>query len=107
MHQRTRDVQQAAAPQNAVRQFENAQAHRVGAGRFVISDKALCLQRPEDVVRRPTMQTRRAGHLARVQRTLGRMQHAENFRRGDDRTNGFSERADPGDLRGLGGSRRP
>jgi hypothetical protein len=39
------------------------------------------------------MQRGRARNLACVQRTLGRMQHAENFRRGDNRTDGFSEGA--------------
>jgi hypothetical protein len=53
------------------------------------------------------MQARRAGHLARIQRTLGRVEHAENLRRGDDRTDGFSERADLRDFGRLGGCGRP
>jgi hypothetical protein len=35
------------------------------------------------------------------------MQHTENLRRGDDRTDGFSERADLRDLGGLTGARSP
>jgi hypothetical protein len=35
------------------------------------------------------------------------MQHAENFRRGGDRTDGLSERADLRDFGGLGGCGRP
>jgi hypothetical protein len=53
------------------------------------------------------MQRGRARNLACVQRTLGRMQHAENFCCSDDRTDGLSGRADLGDLGGLGGSGRP
>jgi hypothetical protein len=45
VHQRARQVHQPAAPQNAIGNLQNMQAHRVAARRFVVTDEALRLQR--------------------------------------------------------------
>ena len=68
VHQRPRQIHQPAAPQHAIGEFENVQADRIAAGRLVVSDKSLGLQRAENVVRGAAMEPGGAGDLARVQR---------------------------------------
>ena len=53
-----------------MRDLEDVQAYRVGPRRFVVADKALGLQRAQDVVRGPAMEPRGAGDLAGIQRPL-------------------------------------
>lgn len=94
VHQRTCDVEQAAAPQRPVGQFEDIQAHCIDAGRLVIADKALALQCPQDVVRGAAMQTCVARDLARTRRTPGYVQYPKNGRCRDNGTHGLSKRTD-------------
>jgi len=89
MHQRARDVDQPAAPQHPIRQFENMQTDGVSTGGLVITDKALGLQSPQDVVRGPAVQARAARDLARVQRAFGRVQNPENFAAATTAPTGF------------------
>src|SRR5207302_4342927 len=66
------------------------QADRIAAGRLVIPDKFLGLQRPQDVVGGPPMKARGAGDLARIQRPLRNMQDAQHFCRRDNRAYWFA-----------------
>jgi hypothetical protein len=64
VHQRPRQIHQPAATQHAIGEFENMQADRIAAGRLVVTDKSLGLQRPQDVVGGAAMETGGAGDLA-------------------------------------------
>ena len=90
VHQRARQVHQPAAPQHAIGEFEDVQADRVGAGRLVVADKPLGLQRAQDVVGGAAMQPRGARDLARIQRPLRGVQRAQHFGRRDDRADRFA-----------------
>ena len=85
MHQRTSQVHEPAAPQDAMRDLENVQAHRIGPRRIVVADKALGLQGSQDVVRGPAMKPRGAGGLAGIQRPLRSVQSAQHLGGCDDR----------------------
>src|SRR6202011_5083420 len=66
------------------------QADRIAAGRLVVPDKFLSLQRPQDVVGGAAMEAGGAGDLARIQRPLRTMQDAQHFCRRDNRADRFA-----------------
>ena len=90
VHQRPRQIHQPAAPQHAIGEFENMQADRIAAGRLVVADKSLGLQRPQNVVRGAAMEAGGAGDLARIQRPLRTVQDAQHFCRRDNRAHRFA-----------------
>ena len=96
VHQRARQVQQPAAPQHAIGEFKNVQADCVAAGRLVVADKALGLQRAQNVVGGAAMEARGAGDLARLQRPLRGVQRAQHCGRRDDRADRFARMAPAG-----------
>src|SRR6516165_11735836 len=75
---------------DAIGEFENVQAERIAAGRLVVSDKSLGLQRPQNVVRGAAMETGEARDLAGIQRPLRAVQDAQHFCRRDDRAYRFA-----------------
>src|SRR5271163_4709798 len=77
------------------------QADRIAAGRLVISDKSLGLQRPQDVVGGAAMEARGAGDLARMQRPLRTMQDAQHSCRRDNRAHWFAP-VPPAEIAGTG-----
>src|SRR5258708_160775 len=66
------------------------QADRIAAGRLVVPDKSLGLQRPQNVVGGATMEARRAGDPARIQRPLRTVPDAQHFARRDNRSHWFA-----------------
>jgi hypothetical protein len=93
MHQRARQVHQPAAPQHAIGDLEDMQADRVAARRVIVPDKALGLQRPQDIVRGPAMEPGGARDLARVQRPLRGMQCAQHLGGRDHRAHRLARTA--------------
>ena len=76
------------------------QADRIAAGRLVVPDKFLSLQRPQNVVGGAAMEAGGARDLACIQRPLRTMQDAQHFCRCDNRAHRFTPIA-PAEIAGT------